>query len=266
MGKLKTHLLLLSMISLPILSLGQEVDFNELCKRLSSEGEIVYSYTDVDVKPSFDGGGSTEFLNWVSMNIDPSRWYEGECGYSGRVIVFYVIEKDGTLTNAQILRGIDHMPDAEAIRVVSSSPKWKKPGRINGENVRVACILPVILGFHLKNNPLPVKDAYNPPVFGDSSVPFAQSFTHWVWENFKSKSFETSRDLPSRLKCVVKFIVDSEGNVSDAEIEQSSSWLHYDQAVIETILTSPQWEPATDSERRPVATIIDLPFISEFKY
>lgn len=98
-------------------------------------------------------------------------------------------------------------------------------------------------------------DAGTPPAFGDPSIPYATSFTHWVSDNLNPQCLETTRHLPPRMNCVVRFIVD----------EEASSWPPYDLAVVETIKASPQWQPATDSERQPSATIIVLPFISSVR-
>ena len=108
-------------------------------------------------------------------------------------------------------------------------------------------------------------DAGTPPAFGDPSIPYATSFTHWVSGNLNPQCLETTRHLPPRLNCVVRFIVDEAGKVSDIEIVQASSWPSYDLAVVETIKASPQWQPATDSEGQPSTTIIVLPFISSVR-
>ena len=63
------------------------------------------------------------------------------CG-QGRVVVSFIVEKDGSITNATIRRSVDPAFDREALRVVSSMPKWI-PGKENGRNVRVRFNAPV---------------------------------------------------------------------------------------------------------------------------
>ncbi len=60
----------------------------------------------------------------------------------GRVIVKFIVEHDGSISGAQIMRSADPLLDKEALRLVNSMPKWK-PGRMNGRTVRVRFLLPV---------------------------------------------------------------------------------------------------------------------------
>ena len=65
-----------------------------------------------------------------------------ENGIQGKVFVEFVIEKDGSITNVRVLRSVDPSLDKEAIRVVSSMPKWK-PGKQRGKAVRVSYTVPI---------------------------------------------------------------------------------------------------------------------------
>ena len=57
-------------------------------------------------------------------------------------MVEFIIEKDGKVTGARVVKGVSEELDAEALRVVSASPKWK-PGRMNGNKVRTSLTIPV---------------------------------------------------------------------------------------------------------------------------
>ena len=63
-------------------------------------------------------------------------------GIQGRVITNFIVNKDGTISNIVVKEGVNKQLDAEAIRVLSKMPKWK-PGKNNGEIVRVNFTLPV---------------------------------------------------------------------------------------------------------------------------
>ena len=63
-------------------------------------------------------------------------------GVQGRVMVDFVIEKDGKVTDVRVVKSVSPELDAEAVKVVSASPKWK-PGRRAGEKVRVSMTIPV---------------------------------------------------------------------------------------------------------------------------
>lgn len=94
----------------------------------------------VEEKPKFDGGDLDELAKWVSQNLDPEIWskYEG----SRRVMTQFIIEKDGSVSNIKVLRGIDPETDNDAVRVISSLPRFT-PGLNKGEPVRVLVSFPV---------------------------------------------------------------------------------------------------------------------------
>lgn len=94
----------------------------------------------VEQKPSFPGGDAALY-KWLSNQIMyPSD--ASEAGIQGKVIVSFVIEKDGSISLAQVVRKKHPSLDAEALRVVKKMPKWT-PGRNNGQTVRVKYNLPV---------------------------------------------------------------------------------------------------------------------------
>lgn len=99
----------------------------------------------VEQKPSFPGG-DTAMYTWLNQNINypPAAAEEGA---SGKVIVQFIVEKDGSISNVKVVRGKHPALDAEALRVVKKMPKWT-PGRNNGMPVRVTYNLPV--NFQLK--------------------------------------------------------------------------------------------------------------------
>ena len=97
-------------------------------------------YDVVEQMPSFPGG-QQKLMEYLSENTH----YPKECkesGVQGRVIVTFFIERDGSISNVKVVRSLDPLMDEEAVRVVSSMPKWN-PGRQNGVAVRVRYTLPV---------------------------------------------------------------------------------------------------------------------------
>jgi len=87
-------------------------------------------------------GGTPALMKFLGDNINYPKTAQEE-GLQGRVILNFVVEKDGSITDVQIVRGIAPSLDEEAIRVVKAMPKWK-PGTQNGEIVRVRYTLPVV--------------------------------------------------------------------------------------------------------------------------
>ena len=103
--------------------------------------DMVDVYTIVEQMPEFPGG-EAELIHFISKNINYPQEAK-EKGIQGRVFIGFVIEKDGSVSNVRNLRGVDSELDAEAIRVVKSMPKWK-PGKHNGEFVRVSYQIPIL--------------------------------------------------------------------------------------------------------------------------
>ncbi|MBR1686994.1 MAG: energy transducer TonB [Prevotella sp.] len=97
-------------------------------------------FTIVEQKPTFPGGDGA-LMSWLSSNIKYPVLAE-ENGIQGRVIVQFVVERDGSITDVQVVRGVDRSLDEEAKRVVKSMPHWI-PGKQNGSAVRVRYTLPV---------------------------------------------------------------------------------------------------------------------------
>lgn len=94
----------------------------------------------VEQQPSFPGGQAA-LLQWLQQNIHYPPVAE-ENGIQGRVVVSFVVEPDGSITNVQVVRGVDPSLDKEAVRVTKAMPKWQ-PGKQNGQAVRVKYNLPV---------------------------------------------------------------------------------------------------------------------------
>jgi len=86
-------------------------------------------------------GGEQALRQFIADNV---RYpvSAAENGIQGRVYVQFVVEKDGSVGRAKIARGVDPSVDAEALRVINTSPKWK-PGKQHGQNVAVSYTVPI---------------------------------------------------------------------------------------------------------------------------
>lgn len=128
-----------------------EVDFTEFDEDVDVvqtvgvvEEEVVEEdqpFLIAETMPSFQGGDLNTFRAWVQQNVRfPQIALEN--GIQGRVVLSFVIEKDGRLTNIQVLQTPDRSLSEEAVRVLSKSPKWT-PGKQRNQVVRVKYTLPV---------------------------------------------------------------------------------------------------------------------------
>ncbi|QJD95300.1 energy transducer TonB [Mucilaginibacter robiniae] len=98
-------------------------------------------FTSVEVTPEFPGG-MDKFYQFLGKAIRYPA-VARENNVQGRVIVTFVVERDGSLTDVKALRGPGSGLDEEAVRAVKSSPKWR-PGKQNGRDVRVQYTVPVV--------------------------------------------------------------------------------------------------------------------------
>lgn len=94
----------------------------------------------VEEQPSFPGGQGA-LMQWLRDNIKYPV-IAAENGIEGRVIVQFVVSKSGSISNVNVVRGVDPSLDKEAVRVVSNMPNWT-PGKQNGTTVNVRYTLPV---------------------------------------------------------------------------------------------------------------------------
>ena len=97
-------------------------------------------YDVCEVLPEYPGG-TIALMKFLGENVvyPPEAAKRKE---QGRVLVGFVVEKDGSVTDVQVLRGVDPSLDKEAIRVITAMPKWK-PGKQRGKPVRVKYTVPV---------------------------------------------------------------------------------------------------------------------------
>ena len=104
------------------------------------EEEIPFAI--VEDKPTFQGKDANEFTKWVYNNIEYPEIAK-ENGIQGRVTVQFTIDKDGSVKDVKVLRGVDSSLDKEAVRVIQKSPKWS-PGKQRGKPAKVKYTFPII--------------------------------------------------------------------------------------------------------------------------
>ncbi|MDR0420317.1 MAG: energy transducer TonB [Prevotellaceae bacterium] len=96
----------------------------------------------VENKPLFQGGDQNTFSKWVNSNINYPESAQ-ENGVQGKVTLEFTVDKDGYVRNVKVLRSVDRDIDREAVRVVSSSPRWT-PGKQRTKDVAVVFNFPVV--------------------------------------------------------------------------------------------------------------------------
>ncbi len=107
-------------------------------KEIEKDESVIF--VAVEESPEFPGG-YLALLKYLNQNIKYPT-IAAENGIKGKVTVNFVVNSDGTITAAKILRGVDAALDKEALRLINSMPKWK-PGRQAGKAVRVSYSVPI---------------------------------------------------------------------------------------------------------------------------
>ena len=132
---MKKTILLLCVLFLALGAQAQSVD------NVNSNAAKESVYDQVEVKPEFPGGMSA-LVKYLQENIKyPSAALAEKA--QGKAFVRFVVEKDGSITNTEIIKSSGNIYlDKEALRVASNMPKWK-PGMQQGKPVRVFFMLPV---------------------------------------------------------------------------------------------------------------------------
>jgi protein TonB len=104
----------------------------------SGDGESLFL---VEVMPTFKGGGLEKFRDWLYNRTNyPQAAVDGKI--KGTVFLTFIVEKDGSVSNVTVLKGVHPLLDNEAVRVISESPKWT-PGLQRGQPVRVRYQVPM---------------------------------------------------------------------------------------------------------------------------
>lgn len=131
--------LLFALIS--VLGYSQETPTsNQDVKPTSSEDDSsIYSITGLELRPEYPGG-INEFYKYIAKNYKRPA----DDKLHGKVIVTFVVEKDGSLTDIKVLRDIGFGTGEEAIRILKNCAKWS-PGEQNGKKVRAQYALPIQL-------------------------------------------------------------------------------------------------------------------------
>lgn len=191
-------------------------------------------------------GDLNTFRAWVQKNIKyPAEAFRN--GEQGRVVLSFVVEKDGSVSNIQILQTPGKAFSEETRRVVAASPKWK-PGEQRGEKVRVRYTLPV--DFRITATAQDTKTSENkgsgeepflvvdtPPQFNGSDI---GEFRRWVQMNVKYPAEALGKNIYG--KVLVTFVIEKDGSVGNAEIFKSPDKSLADE-VLRVIGKSPKWTP-----------------------
>ena len=238
----------------------------------------------VEVMPEFPGGQQA-LMQYLAKNIKyPVTAHEN--GKQGRVIVSFVVKKDGNISDIKVARSVDPYLDKEAVRVIAAMPQWK-PGKQRGENVNVRFSVPVM--FRLQG-PAPSKGkeikqadleevvvvAYGPKEDSNANATDAKSGTalkvaevmpkfpggipglmQYLARNIKYPTIAQKNKEQGRV--ILQMIVGKDGSISNIKVLRSISPL-LDAEAIRVVSTMPKWEPGQQGGQA-IAVEYTLPIV-----
>ena len=222
-------------------------------------------YQTVEQMPQFPGGEAA-LIDFVGKNIQYPQEAK-EKNISGRVFVGFVIEKDGSVSNVEVVRGIGGGCDEEAVRVIKGMPKWE-PGKQKGKPVRVNYMMPI--NFKLGNEPTtpaekseinkadmkPDKNGVYQIVEEMPEFPNGiEGLMDYVAQNVKYPESAKEKNLQGRV--LVKFIIEKDGSVSNVEVGRG--WGNeLDDEAVRVVKAMPKWKPGKQ-DGKPVRVSFMLP-------
>lgn len=247
---------------------------NETMKKsLETHGKSVPDsivFEVVEVMPEFPGGMGA-LMKYLSQNIK----YPAEAhakGIQGRVIVSFIVKKDGSIDGAKVARSVDPYLDAEAMRVVAAMPKWE-PGKQRGEAVNVRFTVPVmfrltgpeppkaeevkqsdleeivVVGYAPKGDSTPdavgVKTDNEEPIFEmvETMPKFpggTSGLMQYLARNIKYPVIAQEKKLQGRV--IIQMVIGKDGSISNAKVLRSVSPA-LDTEAMRVVSNMPKWEP-----------------------
>lgn len=199
-----------------------------------------------EVMPSFRGGDMNNFMSWLNSNLVFPEKAEKKYFIQGKVLASFVIEKNGRLTNIEILSSTDILFSKEVIRVLKNSPQWS-PGTVDDKPVRTGLTVPVTFraskwhGFDCER--LPVFMGCHP-----------REFLKWVSSRLAEYPRAAIKYGIKKERVNFRFTVDETGCLKDIEILNDCS-RPFSEEVIRVMKTSPKWEPGLKDGKNCEVTI-----------
>ena len=205
----------------------------------AKDGKTVY--TVVEHMPEFPGGQDA-VMKYLARSIKYPKEAEAK-GIEGTVICRFIVNKDGTVSDAIIVRGVDPILDKEVLRVVQSMPKWKA-GIQKGKTVNVYYTLPIV--YRNSKAGASTQTSSNDKIFAEGDAlpefPGGQSgLLEYVRKEMNYPDEAKAKGIQGKVIC--RFVVNKEGEVQDAVVVRGIDPA-LDKEAVRIINAMPQWKPA----------------------
>jgi len=215
----------------------------------SAQKDTIFSF--VDQMPEFPGGDKA-MMSFISRNVAYPE-YERVNNIEGKVLLRFVVDTDGTVANAQVLKHVSPGIDSEAVRVVKMLPNFA-PGKQDGKPVKVYYNLPV--RFMLKPLEAPIASAkVNPDsngvyAFVEQNPQFpggSYALSKFIHDNLQMpKDYKDNGGLQP--KVLIRLVVNEDGSVSDVRVSRSFQPA-FDTEAVRVIKMLPHFHPGRQNDK-----------------
>ena len=193
-------------------------------------------FTVVEKMPSFPGGDA-ELLKYIATNIKYPKESQDN-GEQGRVICSFIVGRDGSVNNPEVLRGVTPLLNEEAVRVINTMPRWN-PGMQRGKAVAVKYTVPIT--FRLKS---PVEEAKEETLTVVDVMPQYpggdRELLKFIAQSINYPTDAQEAGVQGRVIC--SFVVDKKGNIVEPKIIRGID-PSLDAEALRVIGMMPRWTP-----------------------
>ena len=200
----------------------------------------------VEVMPQFPGGQDA-LINFLQDNVKYPEAAKAK-GIKGRVICSFVVGKDGSIGNIEIMRGIDPELDTEAVRVLGLMPKWT-PGKQSGHDVAVKYTVPITFGGD-KKTAARSNDSKSEPANYDRTFTVVEkmpefpggqeALLQYLAKSMKYPVIAQENGIQGRVTC--SFVIKKDGSIADIEVIRGID-PSLDREAIRILNAMPNWKP-----------------------
>ena len=190
-------------------------------------------------------------MQWIAQNIQYPK-EAAKANIEGSVIVSFFVEKDGSISNAEVIKSVHELLDKEALRVVNAMPKWK-PGMENGQPVRTRFFIPV--SFKSQQSAEAKGEVAE---FLDDMPEFPggqKAMMQWIAQNIQYPKEAVKANIEGRV--MVSFVVEKDGSISNVEVRRSIHEL-LDKEALRVVSAMPKWKPGMRNGQ-PVRARFNIP-------
>jgi len=210
-------------------------------------------YTQVDEQPVFPGG-MQGFLKFLGDNVRYPK-EDRDKKIEGRVMINFIVERDGTVSNIISTRGPSPTLQQAAVDVLLKSPRWK-PGIQNGKPVRVSYTVPLNFTLDKAEAPADTGKVFNLVSKMPQFQGGMEAFLKYLGDNVKYPKDDRENGVSGKVFCT--FIVERDGTLSDIKALRGPSASMMAEAV-RVLLKSPKWEPGVDKDGKAVRVAYTVP-------